>query len=128
MSEIIELGLKRLSGDFPLKFTDVAIEKLADALVAEEPGSFIRVSLVGGGCAGFSRRLDVENEFDQEEDFETYAGQTRVVVDCMSAIYLADTTLDFVTKDFEEGFSFLSPETGPGSIKKTCACGASVSY
>lgn len=137
----------KLALDFPMTFTEIAKEKLVAALKDEPEGTFVRVSLKGGGCAGFLQSLDFDTNFDPEEDIEstivftndqhTVLGsepytleeattQTiRVVCDYASAAYLKGTKLDYVMEKFKEGFSFISP---PGAIQKTCGCGASVSY
>jgi iron-sulfur cluster assembly protein len=130
---------------FPLNFTDIAKERLASALADEPDGTFVRIHVEGGGCAGWKQLLKFDQDFDPEEDIETSFSvendhysilgsepysikeatlkTVKVVVDSFSALYLKDTTLDFVSEKFKEGFSFVG-----GQKTKTCACGSSVGY
>lgn len=124
--------------DFPLVFTELAKQKLIGSLADEPSEMFVRVSIHGGGCAGFCQELNISDEFDPEDDLETtielplglaIIGQeaksrsARIVVDSYSALYLAGTTLDYLTESLSEGFKFIG-----GQAKSSCACGASVKY
>lgn len=112
--------------DFPLQFTDIAKQKLIDALLTEPAGTFIRVSVQGGGCEGFRQTLDFDMDFDPEEDIDILLNdnpQARIVADTFSTLYLQGTILDYVAESMKEGFSFQG-----GQAKKSCACGSSVSY
>lgn len=144
MSELVVLEDK---AEFPMTFTQIAKEKLAEALKGEPEGTFVRVGLKGGGCAGFLQELTFDTRFDPEDDIEasivvlndqhTVLGsepytmveatqqQIWVVCDYASAAYLKGTVLDYVMEKFKEGFKFNSPQ---GAISKTCGCGASVTY
>ena len=80
----------------------------------------LRISVVGGGCSGFSYSLT----FDQEKEGDTVAAfdDVRVLVDEVSLPYLAGVTLDFVEALHGAGFRFDNPRA-----TRTCGCGSSFS-
>ena len=117
--------------DFPLKTTPNAAEKLVNAIASDpdvnDGKHFVRASVVGGGCAGYKNTLDFDDSFDPEDDVRTtleFDGKkVDLVTDSFSRLYLEGITLDYVSEQFEEGFKFVG-----GQQKRTCGCGASVSY
>ena len=117
---------------FPIKITELAIQKMIAAKVADPELTdehFIRISVKGGGCSGFQNDLNFDNEFDPEEDeaaeYDSGYAKIKVVIDCASAAYLDGSEIDYEINDMSEGFKF---NDILGKIKKTCACGSSVSY
>jgi iron-sulfur cluster assembly accessory protein len=89
-------------------------EGLSDAHV-------LRVSVVGGGCSGFSYQLTFDEQAAAEDTVLEYDG-VRVAVDPTSAQYLAGTQLDFVSSLHGGGFKFSNPKA-----THTCGCGSSFS-
>lgn len=106
----------------PVLFTPSALEAVAKAIKDEgEPGDFLRISVVGGGCSGYQYGLD----FDKEErlgDISMQFEEVKVVVDPVSAGYLRGTVVDYVTGLQGTGFQFKNP-----NAKRTCGCGSSFS-
>jgi len=85
---------------------------------------FIRVRVLGGGCAGMTHDmyfddLKTQNEFDElfEQD------GVSILVDQLSYQYMENITIDYVPGVISSGFQFKSPD-----IKSTCGCGSSVQY
>ena len=81
----------------------------------------LRVSVVGGGCSGFSYQLTFEEHAQPEDTVLEFDG-VRVVIDATSAQYLAGTQLDFVSSLHGGGFKFSNPKA-----THTCGCGSSFS-
>ena len=81
----------------------------------------LRVSVIGGGCSGFSYQLGFD-ERPQEGDLTAQYDGIQVVVDPTSAQYLADTQIDFVSSLHGGGFKFSNPKA-----THTCGCGSSFS-
>jgi len=94
--------------------TESATTKISD-LLAENNEPYLRISVKGGGCSGFSYAFDFESQ-KQEDDFEI----DKIVVDCMSMQYLQGATVDFEQKMFESAFKISNP-----NAKQTCGCGSS---
>jgi iron-sulfur cluster insertion protein len=105
----------------PITLTDRAAAKVKDITQADGlQGSCLRVRVVGGGCAGFSYDLALEDKplSDLDEAYDEKG--VRVVVDPMSLQYLDGTEIDYVETDTEAGFRFNNP-----SSKGSCGCGSS---
>ncbi len=81
----------------------------------------LRVSVVGGGCSGFSYQLDFTDAPQDGDQVLEYDG-VRVFVDASSAQYLAGTHIDYVQSLSGGGFKFVNPKAA-----HTCGCGSSFS-
>ncbi|MDR1388081.1 MAG: iron-sulfur cluster assembly accessory protein [Propionibacteriaceae bacterium] len=104
--------------------TDAAAAKVAALLAAEakEGESLaLRVAVHPGGCAGLRYELYFDDE-SQADDVETFFGDVKVVVDRMSAPYLAGATIDFADTIQRQGFTIDNP-----NATNSCACGDSFS-
>lgn len=97
-----------------------AVEKYFDANDAPD-GSCLRVGVRGGGCSGLSYALEITDEISDLDEIHERDGY-KVVIDPKSALFLKDTTLDYITGLLESGFKFDNPNT-----TKTCGCGESFS-
>jgi iron-sulfur cluster assembly protein len=89
----------------------------------------LRIGLRGGGCDGFSYVFEwADKPADPKRDhvltFDRPEGGTvSVFIDRKSMLYLAGTTLNFVTGLMGHGFKFENP-----NVKGTCGCGESVQF
>jgi iron-sulfur cluster assembly accessory protein len=81
----------------------------------------LRVSVVGGGCSGFSYQLNFDEAVQADDQVVEYDG-VRVLVDPTSAQYLVGTQIDFVSSLHGGGFKFSNPKA-----THTCGCGSSFS-
>ena len=81
----------------------------------------LRISVVGGGCSGFSYQLSFDRQ-RQEGDLEWRFDGLPVWVDPTSAQYLEGTQIDFVSSLHGGGFKFSNPKA-----TQTCGCGSSFS-
>jgi iron-sulfur cluster insertion protein len=110
------------SDDRPVYFTPAAVDAVRKALKDEgEEGSFLRVSVVGGGCSGYQYGLDFEKESRMGDLSLDFDGVT-IVIDPISVGYLKGTVVDFVSGLHGNGFQFKNP-----NAKRTCGCGSSFS-
>jgi iron-sulfur cluster assembly protein len=91
---------------------------------------FLRMGVLGGGCAGLSYSLDFDAKkeaHDKEFEFDfpgANAGdpKLKIIVDPKSYLYLNGTTLDYATRGLTGGFVFNNP-----NAKTSCGCGTSFS-
>ena len=97
-----------------------AAEKVR-ALLAEEnePALGLRVFVAGGGCSGLQYGMTLDEEQDGDSVLATEAG-IRVLVDSMSAQYLAGSEIDYVDSLMGAGFTVNNP-----NAVSTCGCGHS---
>ncbi len=85
------------------------------------PESFLRVSVVGGGCSGLSYKLDFVNTANPEDKIYEQDG-VKVAVDPKSHLFVKGLTLDYSGGLNGTGFSFQNP-----NATKSCGCGTSFS-
>jgi iron-sulfur cluster assembly protein len=116
-----------------ITFTEKAIQKIIEIICRHpEPEQIqgIRLSVVGGGCAGFSYAMEFASAkamFLPDEtlkfegvkpDGESFA--LKVFIDAASKIYLEGTTVDYVESLDGSGFKFENP-----NAQEKCHCGQS---
>src|SRR5450631_1913123 len=103
-----------------IQLTETAISKVSEILTMQEPKpAGLRISVVGGGCSGFSYSMAFENApsmLDKTYNF----GDLKVFVDSASMLYLDGAEVDYVETLEGSGFKFNNPQ-----VKSTCGCGSS---
>ncbi len=106
--------------DEPVRITPAAVTAIRKVMSEEgEEGDALRVSVIGGGCAGYQYDLNFDKEERVGDLLLTY-DDVRVVIDPVSAGYLSGTVIDYVTGLNGTGFKFINP-----NAKRTCGCGSS---
>lgn len=105
-----------------LHFTEMAAEHLLKLMKRDNrPQSSLRISVVGGGCSGFSYQMAFEDQIaEQDQVFEEKG--VKLVIDSKSALFLKGLTVDFQDDLNGSGFVFQNP-----NAKKSCGCGSSFS-
>ena len=105
-----------------VNLTPTAIGKVKEILTMQEPApAGLRISVVGGGCSGFSYSMAFENTPNMLDKTYNYDG-LKVFVDQASMLYLDGAEVDYVESLEGSGFKFNNPNT-----KSTCGCGSSFS-
>ncbi len=105
-----------------LDLTPVAIAKVKEILTAQNPQPLgLRLSVVGGGCSGFSYQMNFENQTNGIDKTFEFDG-LKVFVDQASLMYLKGTRIDYLETLEGSGFKFENP-----NVKSTCGCGSSFS-
>jgi len=105
-----------------IDLTQLAVEKVQEIMAQQNPQPLgLRLSVVGGGCSGFSYQMNFENQTNGiDKTFEF--GGLKVFVDQASLMYLKGTKIDYVETLEGSGFKFENP-----NVKSTCGCGSSFS-
>jgi iron-sulfur cluster assembly accessory protein len=105
-----------------VQLTETAVGKVKEILDSQEPKpAGLRISVVGGGCSGFSYSMAFENSpgfLDKTYNF----GELNVFIDQASLLYLDGAEVDYVESLEGSGFKFNNP-----NVKSTCGCGSSFS-
>ena len=105
-----------------ITLTPVAIGKVKEILGSQDPQpQGLRISVVGGGCSGFSYSMAFENSpglLDKSYDFEGL----KVFIDQASMLYLDGAEVDYIESLEGAGFKFNNPH-----VRSTCGCGSSFS-
>ncbi len=99
-----------------------AAQRIAELAAAEDkPGQMLRVSVSGGGCAGFQYVFDFEDTVNEDDQIIERSG-ARVVIDQTSLDLLAGSQLDFVENLIGSFFAVNNP-----NATSSCGCGTSFS-
>lgn len=103
-----------------LEITPTAVEKVKEIMTQQTPEpAGLRVSVVGGGCSGFSYQMNFENDTNPIDKTFEFSG-LKIIVDQASLLYLKGTKIDYVESLTGSGFKFENP-----NVKATCGCGSS---
>lgn len=97
----------------------IEIKKLM-ATAENNDNDVLRISVKGGGCAGFSYEMKFDKK--QEGDICYTSHEISIVTDLMSELYLNGLEIDFGTGLSARGFIYNNP-----NAQKTCGCGESFS-
>ena len=102
--------------------TTKAVDKVREILDMQDPKpAGLRISVVGGGCSGFSYSMAFENAPNMLDKTMNYDG-LKVFVDQASLLYLDGAEVDYVESIEGSGFKFSNP-----NVKSPCGCGSSFS-
>ncbi len=105
-----------------ITLTNTAVGKVKEILSSQEPKpEGLRISVVGGGCSGFSYSMAFENSPGMLDKTYNFDG-LKVFVDQASMLYLDGAEVDYVETLEGAGFKFNNPH-----VKSTCGCGSSFS-
>ena len=103
-----------------ITLTESAAVKIKDMLTSRDDIG-IRPAVRGGGCSGFTYKLEFVNKKDSK-DREIESNGVTLFVDPKSFLYLMGTEIDYVDDLNQSGFRFVNP-----NAKRTCGCGESSS-
>jgi len=105
-----------------VQLTETAVSKVREILEAQEPKpAGLRISVVGGGCSGFSYSMAFENTPGMLDKTYNFDG-LKVFIDQAILLYLDGAEVDYVETLEGSGFKFGNP-----NVKSTCGCGSSFS-
>lgn len=99
--------------------TDAAARRVRQILSSEPEGTFLRLSVEGGGCSGFSYKYDMTTE-QGEDDFVIEKEGAKIVVDRISLDYVKGSQLDYVADLMGSAFKIHNP-----MATAKCGCGSS---
>lgn len=98
--------------------TDSAKEQMTK-LCKEHNVQAVRLEVKGGGCAGFQYKWNFANEVSTEDEVVSL-DQGKFVVDKMSVMFVAGTTIDYVKEVWGSSFQIRNP-----NATSSCGCGES---
>lgn len=107
--------------DTPVTMSASAAKRI-NAILAEQVGAdFLRVSVEGGGCSGFSYKFDFGQD-TSEEDLLVERDGARIAIDSVSLPFLDGAEIDFVDELIGAAFKIHNP-----NATASCGCGTSFS-
>ncbi len=104
-----------------IELSQSAATKVAELIKADSSRIGIRPAVRGGGCSGFTYKLEFVS-VKGEKDREIESKGVMLYVDPKSFLYLMGTEIDYVDDLNQSGFKFVNP-----NAKRTCGCGESFS-
>jgi iron-sulfur cluster assembly protein len=104
--------------------TERAIEKIKE-LCHHNNKYAVRLSIKGGGCAGYSYDWGFadQSEIAPADELLNFGNGTKFTIDAASVMYILGTELDYVTEVFGSHFDIRNP-----NAKSACGCGESISF
>ena len=100
--------------------TATAAERINAILAKQDDANFLRVSVEGGGCSGFSYKFDFETA-QNADDVAIERDGAVVLIDEVSLEFLAGSEIDFSTELIGAAFKINNPNA-------TAACGCGTSF
>ncbi len=120
MAQPIESRVVEASG--PITVSESAARQVARLLRNEDnPDQALRVTVSGGGCSGFQYGFAFDAN-PQEDDLIIEKEGVKVLVDSVSAGYLAGSEIDYVDDLVGASFQVKNP-----NAVSSCGCGTSFS-
>jgi len=89
-------------------------------IMQAEGAKYLRLSVEGGGCSGFSYKYDLAHDA-QEDDLRIENAGATVLIDPMSVEFLNDSIIDYVDELIGASFQIRNPNA-------TAACGCGTSF
>ena len=104
-----------------ITLTTSAAKRVAAIAARQSKPAILRLSVDGGGCAGFSYKFDLA-EAPDADDMVAETDGVRLVVDAVSLDLLRGSAVDFVEDLGGASFKVTNPNAASG-----CGCGSSFS-
>ena len=104
----------------PVTMTERAARRIAKVLGGEPAGTFLRISVEGGGCSGFQYKFDFDTG-REDDDFVLTRDDAVVAIDSTSLQFMEGAEIDFVDDLIGQSFQVNNPNA-------TAACGCGTSF
>jgi len=103
-----------------IQLTESAAKRI-NAILAKQTGAeLLRISVIGGGCSGFSYKFDLETA-TTDDDLVIERDGARVAIDSASIPFLENSKIDFADELIGAAFKIDNPNA-------TAACGCGTSF
>ena len=103
-----------------IEITEKAQEHIAN-IVAKDNASYFRITVLGGGCAGFQYKFDFDTK-KNDDDIMVKTEKVSVVIDSTSLELIKGSKIDYVTELIGSSFKISNPHAS-----SSCGCGTSFS-
>lgn len=108
--------------DAEFSISESARKRLAQIFAQEDdPNTMLRVTVSGGGCAGYQYGFDFEHSVT-DDDSVFGDDEVKVVIDSVSLNFLGGSEIDFVDDMVGAAFQIKNP-----NATASCGCGTSFS-
>ena len=103
-----------------LEITDNAQKHIA-SIIAADNSKYFRITVLGGGCAGFQYKFDFDNQ-KNDDDIIIETRKIAVIVDSTSLDLIKGSKIDYVNELIGSSFKIFNPQAS-----SSCGCGTSFS-
>ena len=103
-----------------IELTNNAQKHIASVL-KKDSASYFRITVLGGGCAGFQYKFDFENQ-KNADDVLIKEKKINVVIDETSLELIKNSKIDYVHELIGSSFKIINPQAS-----SSCGCGTSFS-
>ena len=90
-------------------------------ILKEDKSSFFRITVLGGGCAGFQYKFDFENN-KQVDDIIIKTSKISILIDNASLDFIKGSKIDYISELIGSSFKITNPQAS-----SSCGCGTSFS-
>ena len=106
--------------DNKIEVTESAQNHINKILVSEN-SKFFRITVLGGGCAGFQYKFDFSDKTNDDDILFEYKN-AKVIIDKTSIELIKGSTIDYVNELIGSSFKISNPQAS-----SSCGCGTSFS-
>tara|TARA_Y100001970_G_scaffold124366_1_gene153988 strand:+ start:5373 stop:5696 length:324 start_codon:yes stop_codon:yes gene_type:complete len=103
-----------------IEITDNAQSHIA-SILEKDSAKFFRITVLGGGCAGFQYKFDFENS-KNDDDIIIKNEKINVLIDEASYELIRNSKIDYVNELIGSSFKITNPQA-----TSSCGCGTSFS-
>ena len=103
-----------------IEITKNAQVHIASVLEKDE-AKFFRITVLGGGCAGFQYKFDFDNS-KKNDDVIIKTAKINVLIDSTSLNFIKGSKIDYVRELIGSSFKITNPKAA-----SSCGCGTSFS-
>jgi iron-sulfur cluster assembly accessory protein len=115
------MGVDAKTGMKSVEMTEAAAKRIG-AIIEREPGKIaLRITVEGGGCSGFSYKMDL-TDARNDDDIAIERDGATVLIDDLSLVYMGGSVIDFVDDLIGQSFQIRNP-----NAVASCGCGTSFS-
>ena len=103
-----------------IEITENAQNHIA-SILADNNSKYFRITVLGGGCAGFQYKFDFDNQ-KNDDDIIIETRKIAVIVDSTSLDLIKGSKIDYVNELIGSSFKIFNPQAS-----SSCGCGTSFS-
>tara|TARA_Y100001970_G_scaffold15236_1_gene17178 strand:+ start:752 stop:1078 length:327 start_codon:yes stop_codon:yes gene_type:complete len=90
-------------------------------VLSQDNAKYFRITVLGGGCAGFQYKFEFENN-KNKDDLIFKKNKIEVIIDTTSLEFIKGSKIDYVNELIGSSFKILNPQAS-----SSCGCGTSFS-
>ena len=90
-------------------------------ILSSEKSNFFRITVLGGGCAGFQYKFDFTQKANEDDIIYEY-NNAKVLIDKTSIEFIKGSKIDYVNELIGSSFKISNPQAS-----SSCGCGTSFS-